>query len=453
MTQKTLKFKEIANELRLENIQLRTRVKQLDAEMEKKARLIQVLRAKLKKPNSVSATHAIEASSIISLKKYFKDLKSKLQEKTDSYNKMQAMLNSDATEVLEKHIEHLTAKCKKMKSAIEGVVKKGKVSEKELEGTSEMQKKLKQQNKLVGDLGKKKQQLTIMLKRRQSEIEVLREKIIQLKEKARKYTVNERDYAKNSQRAAIAKKKLEDLKAQLNAHSEPEECNTEEPANENAKLRKEVENKEEEIEELMQHKEQINDEVEQLKEQVEECTICVTCIDEMKLGKRFLVPTVSKEEVKDTIMNFKYALMQLNISPESIREAIFKEFGEEDTISIYELARIVVRIVKASKRQCEKLARFLIEEPKETTEYNKYLEASVVTVVNELRSALGNYSIPQESAKLSIAKVKHTVRIETAKFAEDNTCGNHSEVYRSEGCSWIGGFQCGGDGLYGLCYV
>lgn len=425
----------------------------MDAEMEKKARLVEVLRAKLKQPNSVSATHAIEASSIIGLKKHLRNLKAKLQLKTEFCSKMQTALSVGAMETLERHIEYLTGKCKKMKSAIEGVVKKGKVSEKELEGMREMQKNLKQQNALVGDLTKKKQQLAIMLKRRQSEIEVLREKIIQLKEKARKYMVNERDYAKNSQRAVIAKKKLEDLKAQLSAHSQPEECSAEELANEHAKLKKEIESKEKEINELMQHKEQINDEVEQLKEQVEECMTCIALIGEMKLGKKLLVSAVSKEEVKDITMNFKYALMLLNIRPEDIKETIFKEFDEEDTISIYELARVVTRITKKSKGQGEKLARFLIEQPRETTEYNKHLEASTATVISKLHNILGDYSIPQEATKLSIAKVSQSAMIETAGLAEDSTRGSHSEVHGGEKCSWGGGFQRGGGGLYGLCHV
>jgi len=103
--------------------------------------------------------------------------------------------------------------------------------------------------------------------------------------------------------------------------------------------------------------------------------------------------------VEDILISFKYALMQLNITPTDIRGTLFKEFGGENKISVYELMKIITRITKKSKEQTEKLAQYLIEQT------DKYQEADIEIVCNKLCNLLGNYTIPSESLRPSIAKV------------------------------------------------
>jgi len=265
MEEKRLKFKESANEIRVENIQLRTKIKQLDAEIEKKARLIQLLREKIKRPNLVSANQAIEASSIINLKKHYKELRNKLQERTDVCNEMQEVTNSSSRRLLEEQIKYLGAKCKSIKNCIDKRVKNDEISEEEVKEVNEMEKKLKLQNEQLNVLNKKSEQLDIMLKRRQSEINDLQDNIHQLQEKARQYGVNERDYTKTSHKVATSNKELADLRVKLN-EVQPEEyqLKVKELIKEQEELRQLIECKEQEIGEY-------NSERKKLKKQIEEC--------------------------------------------------------------------------------------------------------------------------------------------------------------------------------------
>eukprot|EP00826_Nyctotherus_ovalis_P029240 TRINITY_DN23072_c0_g1_i1.p2 TRINITY_DN23072_c0_g1~~TRINITY_DN23072_c0_g1_i1.p2 ORF type:complete len:212 (-),score=79.36 TRINITY_DN23072_c0_g1_i1:42-677(-) len=176
MAQETLKSKEAANELRVENVKLRTRVKQLDAEIDKKMRVIQALKAKIKGPGSAAA-YAMETTAIMSQKKYLKELVEKVKEKTKTCNNMLAMLEGGTKETAEKQIEFLTEKCKDIKSSIENVRRNSAISKEELKELKGMQEKQKEQSDQLTGLNKENQQIAIIIKRREAEIEELKENI------------------------------------------------------------------------------------------------------------------------------------------------------------------------------------------------------------------------------------------------------------------------------------
>jgi len=89
--------------------------------------------------------------------------------------------------------------------------------------------------------------------------------------------------------------------------------------------------------------------------------------------------------------------MQYDINSVDIKEMIFKEY--EYQISMYELAKTIMRITKKPKRQCEQLIGFILEEP-----YEKYKEVDIEMACCKLIKELGSYIVPKD-IRTSIAKV------------------------------------------------
>ena len=77
-----------------------------------------------------------------------------------------------------------------------------------------------------------------------------------------------------------------------------------------------------------------------------------------------------------------------------------------EKISIHELTRIVMRITKNQKEECEKFSRFILESSN-TTKFNEYLEIDIIDACNKIKNTIGSYSIceNEEETKSSIAKV------------------------------------------------
>lgn len=107
----------------------------------------------------------------------------------------------------------------------------------------------------------------------------------------------------------------------------------------------------------------------------------------------------------------KYALIYHGIKASEIENKLFKDYNSQDTVSIYQLSRILMRIIRENENNSVEIARFAIENPvnDEEFEYNEQLEGSMEDICQKLRSLLGNYKIPQDEEKkelrASIAKV------------------------------------------------
>jgi len=262
--------------LRFKNIQLKTRIKQLDIDIEKKGKIIKSLKAKIANPGSVSAAYAIEMSSVMNKKKYLKELKCKLQEKTAIYEKMLTILKDYTKEVLHEKVELLTAKCKKIKNLIDKKNKANAVSEEEIKSESKrdelrMNEKQKRQNDKLTDLNKGSQQIDILIKRRESEVKELQNNILQLKQKVKEYKASEKDYVKYAQKVADSECELSNLKTQLNEdkNTQNKHNKVETLINEVKELKKQIKTKDKEISNTKHEDTELN----MLKKELKKCTL------------------------------------------------------------------------------------------------------------------------------------------------------------------------------------
>lgn len=105
-----------------------------------------------------------------------------------------------------------------------------------------------------------------------------------------------------------------------------------------------------------------------------------------------IYPQVKKEELERTILELKLYLMVAQIPAESLLKGLFKGFSVKDSISIFELSRLIKRVSNGKKGDPLKLARFLIE-AEANMEYNEFLEEKVDVICQKMAKLLGNYTI------------------------------------------------------------
>eukprot|EP00831_Metopus_contortus_P082662 TRINITY_DN8988_c0_g2_i2.p2 TRINITY_DN8988_c0_g2~~TRINITY_DN8988_c0_g2_i2.p2 ORF type:complete len:160 (+),score=21.02 TRINITY_DN8988_c0_g2_i2:169-648(+) len=84
---------------------------------------------------------------------------------------------------------------------------------------------------------------------------------------------------------------------------------------------------------------------------------------------------------------------------------LFEGFENEDTITIFELARLFKRLSGRQTGEPLKLARFAIEpEESKTIEYNEFREATIKMVSEKLENRIGKYHIFDSTKEKKIIK-------------------------------------------------
>ena len=119
-----------------------------------------------------------------------------------------------------------------------------------------------------------------------------------------------------------------------------------------------------------------------------------------------MISPVHEESILNTVNELKYKLMSKNISKTEIEKGIFKGFNSNDLVSIYELKRILLRIIPNS--ECELLSRFIIEDTtNKEIQFDVFKEKEVNEVSDKLNNILGEYSIYSNDTniKKSISEV------------------------------------------------
>ena len=115
---------------------------------------------------------------------------------------------------------------------------------------------------------------------------------------------------------------------------------------------------------------------------------------------------IVKPVLKDSLNNsaLKYALIYLGINHNEIGDKLLKGYKLDDEINIYELTRILERVTREDKLECERIARFIIEEPLNNNEweFNELMANHLNDVVRKLENFLQKYLIPQENQVTNI---------------------------------------------------
>jgi len=408
-----VKLKQSMNIYRDENMKLKTRVALCDKELEKKDKIIQELLTQLSTqgqgsapslPKGQSATHLV-----IALKKQLKESKDEIRAKEEEIKKLKKSLKITRLQETEVEIKMFADECTRLKHIIEEIMKQ-KAAGYTPEDVALIEEKINQQDSMIHSIKQQNNEMSEVLKKKDEEIANWKDVTSKLQKRLGRMENEAKENTKTRKNMADTKKELQKLKDQLStlkANNKDKEAaahrsRIEELLRKQNELNDRLEQKdkkvklleqklnegpqkenekEQELGKLRRKAKELENELNDLKKQSQ--------IQNMPEG---ILPIVDINEIKGICEEIKISLMISQISPDSIKDKLFEDFDEN--ISIHELSRIFKRNPIKSKHDTLKLARYLIEpRAKNEVKINEKLEEKIDTVIERLKSLLGDFSI------------------------------------------------------------
>jgi len=417
----SLRFKQDANNFKLENIQLKTRIQQYEKEIEKKNKLIKSImeqRESTQEGMFVKRQFDGETSTVLNLKRLIKELREDIKAKDELITGLTKNVKTAKIEEIELRIKVDTEECRKLRETLKEVIENEKGNDSYLEEIRQIEEKLQEQSVTLANIRKENEQMEIIVKRKDAELIELQEKATRTEAQRKKYLKENKEFTKSKIRLLNEKKTLDKLRQQVamlkvNKNEQPIEVykiRIENLIKQQKELEEVLESKEKEIERLKEEcdpnkladkRNNLYKEISKLKAESKQCIHFNYSVDEDELEKMAKAKkplekakAISIKEAEIVAMDLKYALMNLGISSGDIEKRMFKGYSSENTISIYEFTRLLIRITRRTKSECESLARYIIEQKtNELQELNIFLEAKVGAVCKKLKELMGNFSI------------------------------------------------------------
>eukprot|EP00826_Nyctotherus_ovalis_P001096 TRINITY_DN10130_c0_g4_i2.p1 TRINITY_DN10130_c0_g4~~TRINITY_DN10130_c0_g4_i2.p1 ORF type:complete len:522 (-),score=174.68 TRINITY_DN10130_c0_g4_i2:1529-3094(-) len=433
MQRELMQYKQEMNIFSLENIQLKTKIQKFRNDIEKKDKVIGSILEKLSsnQEGNVKLMADPETGKILSLKQQVKDLREKLRIKKDTHAEMEGYMKNTEVGDAEARVDAAMRECKEIRAAIE----KEQLGDNEpydpASGVRRLERRLEEQNEAIVNMRKSNDQLSIKVKRKEKSTQEANEQVGRVEAQKQKYVAEHKRLAGNKTKLAKANKELAELKEQIEYldtngnRTDTYKERLDELTKELKELGEETANKEGTIKRLREetngrkaaeNKKRLKAEISHVQTQLAASNSATNSIDNEELRRinaekkpKPKVQPVNRDSLSSNAL--KYGLIYFKIQSFEIPDKVFKGYDSEDTISIYELARMLMRISRG--QDCEKIARFLIEAPSQNQdgeyEYDNQAERSVKEVSNKLINFVGNYTIPQgdteQDLKLSITKV------------------------------------------------
>eukprot|EP01022_Parablepharisma_sp_SALTPOND_P000636 TRINITY_DN1035_c0_g1_i1.p1 TRINITY_DN1035_c0_g1~~TRINITY_DN1035_c0_g1_i1.p1 ORF type:complete len:1060 (+),score=190.11 TRINITY_DN1035_c0_g1_i1:97-3180(+) len=443
--QESLRYKQDMNAFKLENIQFKTKIQQLERDIDKKNRLIQSILEQVNNEQAGTTQKRrfdIETPIVLSLKKQIKDLKDEVKGKADTLSGLEKSLKATRIDEMELQLKVITEECINLRSAIEENLADTNQTSDALQNIKQIEEKLHQQSIMLTNMRKENEQLVVSIKRKEKDLQEAQERAAKVEARAKKYAKEHKDFARNKMRLLNAKKELVGLRKQVEMLKvDKEDQGTdiyqnriEELIQQQRDLETKITEKEEKIMEIRREEEyfkreggeKVNEsQVLQMKAQVEQCNFAImaqTAIDEAELSEVQkakkpveAVKSVSKDSIINEVKAVKYVLMNLGIHATEMEKAIFKGFYPEDSVTIYEFTRMMTRMTGRQKADSEKLARFVIEPEGEEHEYNEFLEGKMEQVCEKLRDLVGRYFVFSEERESELKQSITEVLFEVIK--------------------------------------
>jgi len=427
MQKELIQYKQEMNIFSLENIQLKTKIQKYRNDIEKKDKVISSILEKLNsnQEGNLKLKADPEMGKVISLKQQVMNLREKLRIKKDIHREMESYMKDTEVPDAEEKVFAAMKECKDVRLNIEKEQLNTISSYETLKNIGRLEDKLKEQNEAIADMRKNNTRLSIKIERTEKDIKEAREKGDKIETQRQKYATDHKKLTINKDKLAKANKEMEELKEQIDyldmngeradtykERLEELEKQQKEMKEEISEWKKKIEKFREETDnkKAAENKKILKTEIDRMKIQIAESKFHSKQIDNEELKKinaekkpKLKVKPVEKYSLNSNPL--KYALIYFNIQPSEILHKIFKNYRPEDNITIYELARMLMRISRGE--DCEKIARYLIEPPlNEDKEYDNNLEKNVQEVNDQLLNFIGEYSIPKEAdIRASITKV------------------------------------------------
>ncbi len=409
------------NTYKLENVRLKTKIQQLEKEVDKKDKLLERIMEQMNADPSQSQAYSKridpETNLILDLKREVKDLRDQMQTKDDELQALERNLKGARIEEMELGLKLQSEECSKVRQSVEDAMQEAK-DEEGAKRAAQAEEKLQQQSIMLTNMRKENEQLLVSVQRKDKEADELQETLGKAEERGKKYAKDHKDFIRNKRVLRETKKELESLRKQVAMltvdkgeakGADVYQARIEELIQQQRDLEARIADKDAKISALKPHGENAavshtDSEIQQLriKAQDEEAEL-----EELRRAQRPAerLSPVREDEVESDVKELKYVLMATGIAGSGLMKEVFSGYSETDDVSIYELARMISRIAGRQKTETERLARFLVETRDATAEYSELVEARVGAVCERLGRALGQYTVfsPESEAEIKRA--------------------------------------------------
>jgi len=428
--------KQAANDLKEENVRLKTKVQLAELDAKKKHDQLKELLEKgeeiggisAKSYGSITIKGKTETKLELELKEQVKKIKEEKVKIEIEYSNLKKSIRSTRFQELNNEIKTYIDECQRLRKLCEEY--ENKRPELTPEDIQAIEEKIIQQSNIIKNLQKENETANLLLSQKDTEIAELRSKNELLQSKNAKLSANSKLFFKQKKQLAENAKTIQTLKNQLSL-LKPDITGNEfasyksrinELLKSQSELKEKLEQREKRIKLLESKKiaatkqnsllsmsesecRELKGKIVDYEHQIEALSQRTGITNTMPL-KKTIVKAVELEEIKDIVAEIRLNLRLLKIEKSEIKEKIFGNLiGLDDPISIYELLKIFKRRPLNLQKADEVLllARYLIE-PMELMEieFNELAENTVKTVLEKLENVLGEYKIWNEEMLLNI---------------------------------------------------
>lgn len=417
-----MKLKNSMNGFRDKNTQLKTKIAQYGKELEKKDRIIHELLGKVSPQANADTAKAESTHLANALREQIRVTQEEISAKDAEIAKLNKSVKT--TKLLETDIEikMFMDEATRLKHIIDEILKQ-KAASYTPEDIEAIQAKINQQNYLIENIKQQNENISKMLERKEEEMSNWRSVYEKLQSKLNKLESEARANSRSRTQLSDSKKELQSLKAQLAAlkgngrdKAGAHRARIEELLRKDAELSEKLEAKDKKLKALEAKLEGASkdsgklQELMRLRKHVSDSTLSTT-LGEFLLSELKRPNDVPKpfdgSELKPLVTELRLRLILESVTPDFLHAKVFAGYGENESITVHELSRMLKRKPVKCIQDMKKLARYLVE---------PNADRKVGEVIKKLEELLGEYSIfggeSEEKVGESIGKVRRSVTVE-----------------------------------------
>ena len=418
----TMKMKQVTNQLKEENLKLRTKIQQTTKELEKKEKIMQDLIQQSQSEAKHLQKYTIDSSTVINLKKELKEIKERCNGKEEEIKVIKEAIRAGRMKNLETELGDSIEECEQLKRTIIQLIKTSPVPVHPNE-IGALQSKLTDQEEVIKIEKQENFKLARTIQGKDEEIEKFKELTINLEKKTEKLKAVYRDNTKIKRIIEDIKKEVQKVKDQINGlrlddkekHLNGLKARVNELTRKQADINCAIRQRDHWIQELEKNANTLkeNPEIKQLKNKISHCTSLFILIDETEIKKlKENIKPKDKKESEISIISEKEGgscmqelriLLIINKIPIKHLKQLLKRYNKEDTITVLELARLLKRRIKNIELDLLiKIARYLIEpRGSEVITYKEDIEKNAKETLKSLFKLIGDYELVPEEVDIT----------------------------------------------------
>jgi myosin heavy subunit len=430
------KLKQNMNHCKEDNLRLKSKIQQLDREMDKRDKIIQDLLLKVDSEPAFNQSKMqrpqADSHLVVALKKQVKSIKDEIRQKEEESIKLKKNLKITRMQEMDIEKKMFTDECTRLKHIIEEIMKQKAIGY-TAQDIKALGDRMNQQANLLNNIKNENNEISAIIQKKDEELNNWKEVVSKLEKKIVKLEGETKENLKTRKNLNESKKEVQKLKEQL-AHIKVEskdkqtasyKTRIDELLRKQRDLSDKLENKEKKIKVLesklseaspQKKQNDLENELTQLRKKAKDCisSFYYKGIVEKEIGaipkellnaedkKPASVPSVPRDELTNEMRELRLNLIIAKIPMEDLSK-LFVNYETNDMITIYELARSFKRDPLLLALETKKIARYLIEQKgMRDIQYNEMTEERIAVVLDHLASFVGNYNLYPEAEEKSV---------------------------------------------------